>query len=111
MGQEARTCFAHPPSGFQAKRRELSDGEKSCLPEVLEHFQKLSDLPTVAGSLERSPLVETERFWLSKECMCRFIRAANCNAQAAIARLEKTLVWRRTHKSALVFYDDAPNVP
>lgn len=40
-------------------------------------------------------LLELEQMWLSEECLLRFLRATKWNEAEAIARLEKTLSWRR----------------
>lgn len=92
-------CIDHPPATFKRQQREPSQAELDALPTVLQHFQSLKDLPiSDTESEKRAELSEKERFWLSEECLRRFIRATKGNGQAAINRLEKTLVWRRTHK-------------
>ncbi|KXN84742.1 CRAL-TRIO domain-containing protein C23B6.04c [Leucoagaricus sp. SymC.cos] len=42
-----------------------------------------------------SELIEEERFWLSYECILRFLRASKWKTQVAIHRLESTLKWKR----------------
>ncbi|KAH9994862.1 CRAL/TRIO domain-containing protein [Russula vinacea] len=60
---------------------------------VLEHFQNESyKIP----GLKDSELREVEKFWLSNDCMLRYLRATKWNsANVAIERLEGTLKWRR----------------
>ncbi|EKM78889.1 hypothetical protein AGABI1DRAFT_107340 [Agaricus bisporus var. burnettii JB137-S8] len=40
-------------------------------------------------------LVEEEKFWLSYECILRYLRASKWKSEMAIERLENTLNWRR----------------
>jgi len=61
--------------------------------EVLEHFQ--SGSYKIPG-IKDGELLELEKFWLSNDCMLRYLRATKWNsAKAAIERLEGTLKWRR----------------
>ncbi|KAI0787410.1 CRAL/TRIO domain-containing protein [Fomes fomentarius] len=63
----------------------LTDAQQKMYDEVLQHFDK-----------EGSDLTEEEKFWLSAECLLRFLRAVKwASADAAIKRLEGTLKWRR----------------
>ncbi|KAI0001454.1 CRAL/TRIO domain-containing protein [Russula compacta] len=60
---------------------------------VLEHFR--SESYKVPG-VQNGSLVEEEKFWLSNDCMLRYLRATKWNsAKVAIERLEGTLKWRR----------------
>ncbi|KAI9512092.1 CRAL/TRIO domain-containing protein [Russula earlei] len=63
---------------------------------VLEHFRNESyELPGVRDE-SGGGLREEEKFWLSNDCMLRYLRATKWNsAKAAIERLEGTLRWRR----------------
>ncbi|KAI0951026.1 hypothetical protein AcW1_008179 [Taiwanofungus camphoratus] len=73
---------------------ELSAAQQTLFDEVLEHFQaETYVLPGVEGG---GGLREEEKFWLSCECILRYLRATKwAGARAAIKRLEETLVWRR----------------
>ncbi|RDX57013.1 CRAL/TRIO domain-containing protein [Lentinus brumalis] len=73
----------------------LTESQQKLYDEVLEHFTKEGyELPEV----ENGALTEEEKFWLSCECLLRFIRAVKwASAQAAIKRLEGTLKWRREY--------------
>jgi hypothetical protein len=76
-----------PPSALSEKNKTSYD----C---VLEHFASVDyTLPNV--SQEKAALTEDEKFWLSYECLLRYLRATNWNTDMAIKRLEDTLKWRR----------------
>ncbi|KAG0695606.1 CRAL TRIO domain-containing protein [Suillus ampliporus] len=78
---------ASPPS-------ELSDKEQSLYDIVLEHFSAADyTLPDV--DQEKAVLTVDEKFWLSYECLLRYLRATKWDAKEAIKRLEDTLKWRR----------------
>ncbi|KAG2035216.1 CRAL/TRIO domain-containing protein [Suillus americanus] len=76
-----------PPSALSENKQTLYD----C---VLEHFAAVDyTLPNVKQ--EKAALTVDEKFWLSYECLLRYLRATNWNADVAIKRLEDTLKWRR----------------
>ncbi|KAI0250225.1 CRAL-TRIO domain-containing protein [Lactifluus subvellereus] len=61
--------------------------------EVLLHFQ--NDAYRIPG-VQNGKLLEEEKFWLSNDCLLRYLRATKWgSAKAAIGRLEGTLKWRR----------------
>ncbi|KAI0331836.1 CRAL/TRIO domain-containing protein [Cubamyces sp. BRFM 1775] len=72
-----------------------TEPQQALYDEVLKHFDKEGyALPGV----EDGALTESEKFWLSCECILRFLRAVKwASAQAAIKRLEETLKWRREY--------------
>ncbi|KAL7278961.1 hypothetical protein ACG7TL_006793 [Trametes sanguinea] len=73
----------------------LTETQQAIYDEVLAHFAK--DGYTLPG-VENGSLTEEEKFWLSCECILRFIRAVKwASARAAIKRLEDTLKWRREY--------------
>ncbi|TDL19891.1 CRAL/TRIO domain-containing protein [Rickenella mellea] len=72
----------------------LSDDQEAHRKTVLAHFNghdyQIPDL--VKGQLS-----DEEKFWLSNECILRYLRATKWEPQAAIKRLEDTLKWRREY--------------
>ncbi|CCK70721.1 phosphatidylinositol transporter KNAG_0F00520 [Huiozyma naganishii CBS 8797] len=46
-------------------------------------------------SAELTPLSSWERFWVSRECILRYLRASNWHEEEAVKNLSETLVWRR----------------
>ncbi|KAJ7593268.1 CRAL-TRIO domain-containing protein [Mycena floridula] len=51
-------------------------------------------IPGIEG--DEALLTEAEKFWLSHECMLRYLRATKWKLRDAIARLESSLSWRRS---------------
>lgn len=56
--------------------------------------ENLNDLDNGTHANDR-PLSDWEKFWLSRECFLRYLRANKWNTANAIKGLTKTLVWRR----------------
>lgn len=76
-------------------RATLTDVEREMYTAVLEHFSV--PVYTIPG-LEKGELLEEEKFWLSSECLLRYLRAVKWKtSSAAIERLEATLKWRREY--------------
>ncbi|KZT52219.1 CRAL/TRIO domain-containing protein, partial [Calocera cornea HHB12733] len=46
---------------------------------------------------EKTELTEYEKYWLSQECLLRYLRATKGDVAHAITRLESTLAWRRSY--------------
>lgn len=70
--------------------------------QVLQHFQQdevLLPVKSSSGSshagAETKDLSSWEKFWLSRECLLRYLRATKWDVAEAIKRLTKSLVWRR----------------
>ncbi|KAI0316055.1 hypothetical protein OF83DRAFT_1173255 [Amylostereum chailletii] len=99
MSQEMSAVDHHPldpptlPKDATPPPDTLTDDQKGMHKAVLEHFQNAEyKLPDV----EKGDLMDEEKFWLSSECMLRYLRAVKwSNAKAAIQRIEETLRWRR----------------
>ncbi|KAG6813394.1 hypothetical protein H0H92_011371 [Tricholoma furcatifolium] len=85
-----------PPSVCESDpRANLSDVEQQMYDEVLNH---LSDAAYSIPEEEKGELTEAEKFWLSRECLLRYLRAVKWKTSAAaIQRLEATLRWRREY--------------
>ncbi|KAI0649476.1 CRAL/TRIO domain-containing protein [Trametes meyenii] len=74
---------------------QLTEAQQKLYDEVLKHFDRED---YVLPGVEDGALTENEKFWLSCECLLRFIRAIKwASAHAAIKRLEETLKWRREY--------------
>lgn len=85
-----------PPTVHETDPRvDLTDSEQLIYEDVLKHF---NDPTYNIPGVEQGELTEQERFWLSRDCLLRYLRATKWkNAAAAIGRLEDTLKWRRTY--------------
>lgn len=96
-----------PPNAQDTCSKRLDDQQEEAYQAVLDHFSRKDyALPTKGEladeeddfsfpTLEKGELTEDEKFWLSCECMLRFLRACKWNVTATIQRLEDTLRWRR----------------
>ncbi|KAG8906793.1 hypothetical protein FRB99_006060 [Tulasnella sp. 403] len=89
-----------PPPPKATTRPTLSADEQAKYDIVLKRF---SDPAFVIHGIPEADakLTEQERFWLTRECLLRYLRATKWNESAAIKRLEATLAWRREYG----FYD------
>jgi hypothetical protein len=72
----------------------LSEKEQTLYDTVLEHFS-VADYTLPSVDQEKAALVVDEKYWLSYECLLRYLRATKWDANEAIKRLEDTLKWRR----------------
>ncbi|KAM6490527.1 CRAL/TRIO domain containing protein [Amanita muscaria] len=72
---------------------QLSEQEQELYHQVFNHFS--NDAYTIPDIDNDAQLSEKEKFWLSRECFLRFLRASKWDSQTAIERVEKTLKWRR----------------
>jgi hypothetical protein len=83
-----------PTNSYDAPPSALPEKEQILYDRVFEHFSTADyTLPNI--NKEMTALMVDEKFWLSYECLLRYLRATNWNANAAIKRLEDTLKWRR----------------
>ncbi|KAG8982503.1 hypothetical protein FRB90_006735 [Tulasnella sp. 427] len=82
-----------PPSLPNRTRPTLTEEEQKKYETVLVHF---TDAEFVLPGVDdgKHVLVEEEKFWLTRECLLRYLRASKWNEKDAIRRLEETLKWR-----------------
>lgn len=94
-----RTPFQYPlPSCKPVPRPELTAEQNAKYAEVLDIVSNWADIPTTtARNSPRSPLTDSERMWLSRESILRYLRATNWITANAAKRLTDTLVWRREY--------------
>ena len=63
---------------------------------LLSTVKSWTDVPdTLAAKVSRSPLTDSERMWLTKDCLLRYLRASKWILSTAATRLQATLSWRR----------------
>ncbi|KJA26316.1 hypothetical protein HYPSUDRAFT_181095 [Hypholoma sublateritium FD-334 SS-4] len=72
----------------------LPDSEQKMYNEVLEYFTK-SEPEYALPNEKDGKLTDDEKFWLSRECLLRYLRASKWKVVTAVQRLEATLIWRR----------------
>jgi len=64
---------------------------------MLQHFSDPSYQLKGEKEAEKTQLTEYEKYWLSQECLLRYLRATKGDVKSAITRLEATLAWRRSY--------------
>jgi hypothetical protein len=62
-------------------------------------MKSLESLPTTSNkkNKETAPLSDVEKYFLTKDCILRYLRATKWNVNEAKKRLEGTVVWRREY--------------
>ncbi|CAH01160.1 phosphatidylinositol transporter [Kluyveromyces lactis] len=98
------TFISDPPLRYTKPHRqpELDNEQQVIYHAVLQHFSDPQLRLPVNGHAEDlqdsnnySTLGDWEKFWLSRECILRYLRATAWNAEQTIRRLHNTLLWRR----------------
>ncbi len=62
---------------------------------LLERAKSWTEVPSTAG--KAGPLTDSERMWLTRECLIRFLRATKWHEKESEKRLLTTLAWRREY--------------
>lgn len=66
--------------------------------ELLSTVSSWTEVPTSSGrSAKSEPITPSERMWLTRECLLRYLRATKWNVAEASKRLLATLTWRREY--------------
>ncbi|KAF1957909.1 CRAL/TRIO domain-containing protein [Byssothecium circinans] len=91
--------FPHPAEGSKpAVPPPLTADQQSKYDELLTTVKSWTDLPkSSAKGAEQAPLTDSERMWLTRECLLRYLRATKWNLAQASKRLQGTLIWRREY--------------
>ena len=94
------TPFIHPTANsLPAPPKTLTPEQEAKYEDVLATVQSWAALPTSPKSKHstapEAPLSDSERLWLTRECLLRYLRASKWNEAHAVNRLESTLMWRR----------------
>lgn len=62
---------------------------------LLAQAKSWTEVPSTAG--KAGPLTDAERFWLTRDCLLRYLRATKWDQRDAEKRLLDTLTWRREY--------------
>ena len=94
-----KTPFILPSSASKpASARTISPDQQAKYNSLLSTVQSWQELPTTtANNSSKSPLIDSERMWLTRECLLRYLRASKWSLDSARNRLQATLVWRREY--------------
>jgi hypothetical protein len=88
--------FPEPVPGCKpATPPALAVDQQTKYDELLAEVKSWESLPTTKSGTDTAPVSEDERFWLTRECLLRYLRATKWDLKSAIQRLRATLVWRR----------------
>ncbi|KAK6350082.1 hypothetical protein TWF696_006329 [Orbilia brochopaga] len=77
---------------------ELTPEQTAKYEELLSLCKAITDVPVAkSSSAERKPLSDSERMYMTKECLLRYLRATKWNVNDARKRMEATITWRREY--------------
>ncbi|KAK1760410.1 CRAL-TRIO domain-containing protein [Echria macrotheca] len=62
---------------------------------LLDEIKALAEVPSTKG--KAGPLSDSEKQWLTRECLLRYLRATKWHEKEAEKRLVRTLTWRREY--------------
>lgn len=77
----------------------LNEEQEKKYETLLEQVKTWTEVPATKGKDGKEgkagPLTDDERYWLTRECLLRYLRAVKWNEKDAEKRLLETLAWRR----------------
>ena len=93
----AKTPFLQPVSGCKpSPSAPLTSEQVTKYESLLATVKTWTNVPdTLAAKAARSPITDSERMWLTKDCLLRYLRASKWVLATATTRLLATLSWRR----------------
>ena len=92
------TPFLHPlPSTHLPTAPPLTADQKAKYATLLKAAQSWTTVPSSTKSQEGAPLTISEKLWLTRECLLRYLRASKWVVPTATTRLLATLTWRREY--------------
>jgi hypothetical protein len=88
--------LAFPTPGSRPKERPaLTADQQQKYDWLLERVKAWPEVPSTKG--KAGPLTDSEKFWLTRECLLRYLRATKWHEKDAEKRLLETLAWRREY--------------
>ncbi|KAL4802096.1 CRAL/TRIO domain protein [Aspergillus unguis] len=85
------TAKPNPPA-------QLTPDQQAKYATVLKSVSEWTTVPTTsAKNAPSEPITDDERMFLTRECLLRYLRATKWNTSEAVARLQRTLTWRREY--------------
>lgn len=95
-----RTPFLKPlPQCKPVQRPPLTAEQALKYTQLHRRVESWTKLPVSSEKrAAEAPLSENECFWLTRECLLRYLRATNWNLDNAAKRLQDTMVWRREYR-------------
>ena len=83
------------PTSTPEPAAELTSEQQTKYEALLETVKAWTEFPSTTG--KEGPISDAERFWLTRECLLRYLRATKWNTADASKRLLGTLTWRREY--------------
>ena len=91
-----KTPLPSPAAGCRPEEpTALTEDQQKKYNWLLEQVKAISEVPSTKG--KAGPLTDGEKFWLTRECLLRYLRAAKWHEKDAEKRIIKTLTWRREY--------------
>jgi hypothetical protein len=87
--------LAPTPESRPKERTPLTPEEQQKYDALLEQVKAWTEIPSTKG--KAGPVTDSERFWLTRECLLRYLRATKWQEKDAEKRLLETLTWRREY--------------
>ncbi|KIW33434.1 uncharacterized protein PV07_00286 [Cladophialophora immunda] len=79
-------------------RSELTTEQEGKYATLLKNVSTWTEIPeSSAKGSKTAPLTDSERMFLTRECLFRYLRATNWNVAQSETRLKNTLIWRREY--------------
>ena len=75
----------------------LTADQENKYSKLLAAVQTWTSVPASAKTQEDTPLTPSEKLWLTRECLLRYLRASKWVVPTATNRLLATLTWRREY--------------
>ena len=93
-----KTPFELPASSVSIPPTEpLTTEQETSYNSLLNSVSSWTLLPNSKPVERNEPLTESERMWLTRDCLLRYLRASKWSVSTAKDRLAATLQWRRTY--------------
>ena len=87
--------LAPTPESAPKERVALTPEQQTKYDWLLQQAKSWTEIPSTKD--KAGPLTDSEKFWLTRECLLRYLRATKWNEKDAEKRLLETLTWRREY--------------
>lgn len=93
-----KTPLAAPTADSKpAPKPELTADQQTKYEALLEKAKTLTEVQCEKEKEKSGPITESERLWLTRDCILRYLRATKWNVEDSHKRLLATLAWRREY--------------
>ncbi|KAL8938456.1 MAG: hypothetical protein Q9216_003884 [Gyalolechia sp. 2 TL-2023] len=93
-----KTPFINPSSASKAPSApSLTPDQATKYEKLLATATSWTTKPSSTPNTAAVPITDSDRIWLTRECLLRYLRATKWNVQEAASRLLATLTWRHEY--------------